>query len=116
MWKPLRKNCIFKWYETAGTYISFTWSFLIDKFDYQKDRVDFSYKVYGNFANFFESENDLLGFFEFKKGDIVAEIGANKGQNIGGLLLLTDSLTFYAQDIKYAYFKSKKRRQSYPAV
>ncbi len=62
-------------------------------------KPEFSYKVYGNLANFFENENDLLNFFEFKKGDVVAEIGALKGENIGGLALLTDSITFYVQDI-----------------
>ncbi|MDP2388503.1 MAG: methyltransferase domain-containing protein [Bacteroidota bacterium] len=62
-------------------------------------RPEFSYKVYGNIANYFENEKDLLSFFEFKKGDVVAEIGALKGENIGGLALLTDSITFYVQDI-----------------
>lgn len=59
----------------------------------------FSYKVYGNIASYFENENDLLSFFEFKKDDVVAEVGAGDGQNIGGLSLLTDSITFYVQDI-----------------
>src|ERR1051325_946070 len=59
----------------------------------------FSYKTYGNLANFFENENDLLDFFGFKKGDVVAEVGALDGQNIAGLALLTDSISFYAEDI-----------------
>jgi len=64
-----------------------------------KEKPDFSYKTLGNIANFFENENDLLTFFEFKKGDVVAEVGAGNGQNIAGLSLLTDSLMLYAQDI-----------------
>ncbi len=64
-----------------------------------QEKPPFSYKVYGNFANFFESENDLLTFFEFKKGDVVAEIGAANGENIAGIGILCDSLTLYAQDI-----------------
>jgi ubiquinone/menaquinone biosynthesis C-methylase UbiE len=59
----------------------------------------FSYKVYGNIANYFENESDLLTYFDFKKGNWVAEVGAYKGENLGGLSLLTDSITFYAEDI-----------------
>ena len=66
---------------------------------FPNDRPEFSYKAYGNIANYFESEKDLLSFFEFTKGDVVAEVGANNGQNIAGLSILTDSITFYAEDI-----------------
>lgn len=66
---------------------------------YQDSKPDFSFKTYGNIANYFENENDLLHFFEFKKRDVVSEIGAGDGQNIAGLSLLTDSITFYVQDI-----------------
>ena len=66
---------------------------------YPDNKPEFSYKVYGNVANYFENEKDLLSFFEFKKGDVVGEIGANNGQNIAGLSLLTDSIAFYAEDI-----------------
>ena len=66
---------------------------------YTSPKPPFSYKIYGNFANFFESEEDLLTFFEFKKGDVVAEIGALNGENIAGIAILCDSLTLYAQDI-----------------
>ncbi len=65
----------------------------------QKSKSAFSYKIYGNVANYFENENDLLTFFDFKKGDQVAEIGAADGQNIVGFSLLTDSIRFYVQDI-----------------
>lgn len=72
------------------------------------DKVVFSDKVYGNVANYFENEADLLGFFAFQKGDVVAEIGAYEGQNIGGFALLTDSITFYAQDINTKTLSRKK--------
>jgi len=81
--------------------------FSLTSLTYIKTKPVFSYKVYGNFASFFESENDLLNFFEFNKGDIVAEVGAYKGQNIGGLSILTDSMTFYAQDINTISFNLK---------
>lgn len=64
----------------------------------QNDR-EFSYKIFGNIANYFESEKDLLDFFEFKKGGFVAEVGAGDWQNVIGLSILTDSITFYAEDI-----------------
>lgn len=60
---------------------------------------EFSYKIYGNMANFFESKTDLLDFFEFNKGETVAEVGTGDGKNLLGLSLLTDSIKFYAQDI-----------------
>lgn len=74
---------------------------------YIKPKPVFSYKVYGNVANYFENEKDLLDFFEFHKGDIVVEIGAGNGQNIGGFSILTDSMTFYAQDIDSTYLNQK---------
>lgn len=63
------------------------------------DDREFSYKIFGNIANYFENEKDLLDFFEFKKGDVVAEVGAGNWQNLVGLSLLVDSITFWAQDI-----------------
>jgi ubiquinone/menaquinone biosynthesis C-methylase UbiE len=72
---------------------------ILPGFTYVKTKPPFSYRAYGNFANFFESGNDLLTFFEFSKGNVVAEVGAGSGKNIGGLSLLTDSITFYVQDI-----------------
>ncbi len=68
----------------------------------------FSYKIYGNVASYFENENDLLNFFEFKKGETIAEVGAFDGQNIGGFSILTDSIIFYAQDIDSINLTQKK--------
>ena len=59
----------------------------------------FSYKTYGNIASFFENENDFRSFFDFHKGDIVAEIGAGRGYNMYGFNIVADSVTFYVQDI-----------------
>lgn len=73
-----------------------------------KTNPEFSYKVYGSVANYFENENDLLNFFEFKKGQTVAEIGTFDGANIGGFSILTDSITFYAQDIDSINLTQKK--------
>lgn len=62
-------------------------------------KPDFSYKIYGNVANYFENENDLRTFFDFHKGDIVAEVGAGNGDNMFGFTIVADSVTFYVQDI-----------------
>jgi len=64
----------------------------------QNDK-EFSWHDYGNIANYFESQKDLLDFFEFNKGDVVAEVGAGTWQNVVGFSILTDSITFYAEDI-----------------
>ena len=68
----------------------------------------FSYEAYGNVANYFEHEKDLVDFFEFEKGDVVAEVGAADGENIGGFSLLSDSITFYVQDIDPKSMNAKK--------
>ncbi|MBI2969095.1 MAG: methyltransferase domain-containing protein [Bacteroidetes bacterium] len=59
----------------------------------------FSYKIYGNVANFFETENDFRNFFDFHTGDTIAEVGALHGENMYGFTIVTDSVTFYVQDI-----------------
>jgi hypothetical protein len=64
-----------------------------------QSQIPFSYKTHGNIANYFTDASDLLQFFECKNGEVIAEIGANDGQNIGGLGLLLDSCSFYIQDI-----------------
>jgi hypothetical protein len=64
-----------------------------------QSQIPFSYKTHGNMANYFKDTADLLQFFECKNGEVIAEIGANDGQNIGGLGLLMDSCNFYIQDI-----------------
>ncbi|HEY1040141.1 MAG TPA: methyltransferase domain-containing protein, partial [Bacteroidia bacterium] len=64
-----------------------------------KGKPAFSYKIYGNIANYFENETDLVDFFEFQKGQQVAEVGTGNGHNIAGFSLISDSISFYAQDI-----------------
>jgi ubiquinone/menaquinone biosynthesis C-methylase UbiE len=68
-------------------------------FTFLKDKPTFSYKIYGNIASYFVDERELLDLFNIRKGNVVAEVGAGNGQNIVGLSLLTDSVTYYAQDI-----------------
>jgi ubiquinone/menaquinone biosynthesis C-methylase UbiE len=81
-------------------------------FIFYNNEPDFSYKVYGNIANFFENKKDLEDFFEFKKHDVVAEVGANNGQNIAGLSLLADSITFYAEDINAKSLNEKNLKNA----
>jgi ubiquinone/menaquinone biosynthesis C-methylase UbiE len=73
-----------------------------------KSKPEFSYKIYGNVANYFHDEKELLNFFDFNKGDVVAEIGAYEGGNIAGLSIMTDSMTFYVQDIDRVHLNEKK--------
>ncbi|MBA3899662.1 MAG: hypothetical protein H0X62_05535 [Bacteroidetes bacterium] len=54
------------------------------------EKTTFSYKVYGNVANYFDDAAGLLEFFDFKKGDVIVEVGAFDGANIGGFSLLVD--------------------------
>ncbi len=59
----------------------------------------FSAKTHGNIANYFSSAKELLTFFDFQRGDSIAEIGAYDGRNIAGLSVMLDSVVFYVQDI-----------------
>jgi ubiquinone/menaquinone biosynthesis C-methylase UbiE len=78
---------------------------------------DISYKTHGNIANYFENADDMEAVFDFRNGEVVAEIGAGDGQNIGGIGLLIDSCTFYIQDIdakvlnQTAWEKIKKKNE-----
>lgn len=78
-----------------------------------KAQTSFTYKTYGNVANYFADPNEMLQFFELKNGDVVAEIGANDGQNIGGFSLLIDSCIFYIEDINPQALNEKKWNKVY---
>ncbi|MBL0911870.1 MAG: class I SAM-dependent methyltransferase [Bacteroidia bacterium] len=62
-------------------------------------QTPFSHRVYGTIAHYFSSAKELLTFFDFHRGDSIAEIGAYDGQNIAGLSIMLDSVVFYVQDI-----------------
>ncbi|MEO6305854.1 MAG: methyltransferase domain-containing protein [Bacteroidia bacterium] len=55
----------------------------------------------------FETKKQLVDFIDLKKGDVVAEIGAGDGINIGILSMFFDSITFVAQDIDAKTLKNK---------
>lgn len=57
------------------------------------------FKHFGQIAYFFETKEALTNFFDLRKNEAVAEIGAGDGLNILDLTLLADSVTFYVQDI-----------------
>ena len=59
------------------------------------------------FLYLFETKDQLRNFIDLKKGDIVTEIGAGDGINIGVLSMVFDSLTFVAQDIDNKVLNSK---------
>lgn len=55
----------------------------------------------------FETKNQLKDFIDLKKGDIVTEIGAGDGINIGVMSMVYDSVTFVAQDINIKVLNDK---------
>lgn len=61
--------------------------------------IPFTTKTYENFAFFFDSKEEVVDFFDFHKGDVVADIGAGRGVYEGVFSLFTEGVTFYAQDI-----------------
>lgn len=56
----------------------------------------------------FETKDQLKTFIDLKKGDIVAEIGAAEGLNIGVLSIVYDSIKFIAQDIDTKVLNDKE--------
>ncbi|MCD6018452.1 MAG: Methyltransferase type 11 [Bacteroidetes bacterium] len=59
------------------------------------------------FSYLFETKKQLVDFIDLKKGDLVAEIGAGDGVNIGILSMFFDSIKFVAQDIDAKTLKNK---------
>lgn len=64
-----------------------------------KNNVPFTHKEFRNLVHYFSSKEELKTYFDFKAGDIIADIGAGEGKYEGALSLLYDSLTFYVQDL-----------------
>lgn len=75
-------------------------------------KPDFSDKVYGNVANFFESEADMISFFDFHPGDVVAEVGAGYARNLCGFSLIADGVTLFMQDIDTTILTEKRFNQA----
>lgn len=74
--------------------------------------LKFDPEILGNGSNYFESIEDLQRFFDFKKGQNVAEIGAFDGQNLAGFSILTDSINYYAEDINPKFLNIKKYKNA----
>ncbi len=83
------------------------------------------------FIHFFETKKQVVDFMNIKNGDCVSEIGAANSENIGFLSLLTENVTYYAQDIdaktltqkrlnktimKYSKLKQSKQTNSFQRV
>jgi tetratricopeptide (TPR) repeat protein len=58
-----------------------------------------SEKRFNFFANMFETKAQFFNFLDIKKGETIAEVGADDGTNLGVISVFYDSLTLYAQDI-----------------
>jgi ubiquinone/menaquinone biosynthesis C-methylase UbiE len=85
----------------------------------QKYRGEFAKEEFGLSANrmnffldMFETKQQLLDFMQIKKGDVIAEVGAGYGWNLGVLSMIYDSVTFYAQDISAKDLSEKHWKQT----
>jgi ubiquinone/menaquinone biosynthesis C-methylase UbiE len=63
------------------------------------------------FAYLFETKKQFIDFLNIQKGDIVTEIGAGNGINIGVMSMLLDSVTFIAQDIDAKMLNDKNYKK-----
>jgi ubiquinone/menaquinone biosynthesis C-methylase UbiE len=80
-------------------YLLFIFIFPATAFGQIKRPVPFTYKEFHNLVYFFDSQKELMDFFNFQPGDIIANIGAGEGYHEGAFSLLYDHITFYSQDI-----------------
>lgn len=88
----------------------FTFSYHSQKYRGEFTNAEFNLSVdrMSFFADMFETKEQLIDFMEIKKGDVIAEIGAAEGYNIGMLSTICDSVTFYFQDIDPKTCSEKK--------
>lgn len=63
------------------------------------------------FAYMFETKKQFTDFLNIQKGDVVTEIGAGNGINIGVMSIFLDSTTFVAQDIDSKALNPKDYRR-----
>lgn len=79
-------------YSLAGSAQKYRGEFAKIEFGLSASRMNF-------FVDMFETKKQLLDFMDIKKGDVIAEVGAANGWNLGVLSTVYDSVTFYAEDI-----------------
>lgn len=63
------------------------------------------------FAYMFETKSQFSDFLNIQKGDVVTEIGAGDGINIGVMSILLDSINFVAQDIDSKILNQKEYKK-----
>jgi tetratricopeptide (TPR) repeat protein len=85
------------------------------KGEFAETEFNLSAKRLNFFADMFETHKQLTDFMDIHTGDVIAEVGADDGWNLGVLSVIYDSLILYAQDIdaKALTQKSLDRTISY---
>lgn len=72
------------------------------------EHPSFTFKYYRDMANYFNSVEELKTFFDFKKHDVVVDIGAGDGRYEGIFSLFADNVSFWAEDIDSTSLTEKK--------
>jgi len=92
----------------ATNYVSFAQKYIGE---FAQTEFSLSPKRLSFFVDMFETKKQLIDFMEINKGDMIAEVGAGNGENLGVLSLFYDSITFYAQDIDPKVLSEKKLKK-----
>ncbi|MGZ3866361.1 MAG: tetratricopeptide repeat protein [Bacteroidia bacterium] len=75
--------------------------FAPQEFGLSEDRMNF-------FVDMFETKKQMLDFMDIRSGEVIAEVGAGSGWNLGVLSTIYDSLTLYAEDVSKKELSEKK--------
>ena len=70
--------------------------------------ISFEYGKAYTYAECQENYLEFIKYFGIKNGDVIAEVGAASGYNLGGMSVFTDSISFYVQDIEPHYLNQKE--------
>lgn len=73
--------------------------------------IPFKYKTFLNLTNYFENKREVVDFFDFNKGEQVADIGAGEGKYEGAFSLLFDSVSYFVQDIDSTVLSQRKLKK-----
>ncbi|MGZ3864031.1 MAG: methyltransferase domain-containing protein [Bacteroidia bacterium] len=104
----LRKTTLFLFFSficLSGYTQKYRGEFAQQEFGLSVNRMNF-------FVDMFETKKQLTDFMEINPGEVIAEVGAGSGWNLGVLSTIYDSLTLYAEDVSTKELSQRKLQKT----